>query len=431
MCNNRECAAYLKKNPACDRLMRELRRKWESHGKVTGRITLKQITEEERRVIGGVIGKHLPEGTIQIAFSEVEQGLQKTRFAPVDMKTVLEAYFGTSLYTNKEKEEQKRQEKEDFFEKHIQMQRESTLVVSWLEEMQKQKKYGYQLMSKEYRKDRKDAEVLLRNVEAALSRLENTEEESLLAVFAAEISGNPHYFDKGTAASQLLTHAVCFWKNIELPCNTYEWRDCMQMAGLVSDNIASMLHAFGVRLETKEGWHPAYDAFCRRKEPFVLTAENLRTAVGARAYAGKVYVVENEMVFLYLAENTKDCEVTLLCTSGQLRAAAFRLLSCLVQGGAEIYYSGDLDPEGMDIADRLWRRYGEAVHLWRMSGEDYDRSISKELLSHQRLGKLSRLQNPILCSAAERVYKEKRAGYQENIIESLLEDIRHENKRYA
>lgn len=423
MCNNRECAEYLKKNPAYGRLMGELKRKWESYGKVTGKITLKQITEEERHVISGVIGKQLPEGTIQIAFSEVEQGLQKTRFAPIDMKAVMEAYFGTSLYTNKEKEEQKRQEKEEFFEKHIQMQRDSALVVSWLEEMQKQKKSGYQLMIKEYRKDRRDAEVLLRNVGGALRRLENMEEESLLAVFAAEISGNPHYFDKGTAAAQLLTHAVCFWKNIEMPCNTYEWRDCMQTAGLVSDNIASMIHAFGVQLETEEGRHPAYDAFCQRKEPFVLTAENLRTTVGARAYDDKVYVVENEMVFLHLAENSKDREITLLCTSGQLRAAAFRLLSCLVQGGAEIYYSGDLDPEGMDIADRLWRRYGEAVHLWRMSEEDYDRSISKELLSRQRLGKLAHLQNPVLCSTAERVYREKRAGYQENIIEILLRDI--------
>lgn len=423
MCNSRECAEYLKRNPAYGRLMGELRRKWESYGKVTGQITLKQTTEEERRMISGVVGKQFSESTVRVAFSDFEQGLQKTRFAPIEMKTVLEAYFGISLHTNKEQEEKKRQEKEEFFEKYIHMQRESTLVVSWLKEMQKQKKYGYQLLSKEYRNDRKGAEVLLRNVGDALMRLEKMEEESLLAVFAAEISGNPHYFDKGTAAAQLLTHAVCFWKNMDVPGSSYEWRDCMQTAGLVSDNIASMIHAYGVQLETREGQHPAYDAFCRRKEPFVLTAENLRTATGARAYADKVYVVENEMVFLYLAENVKEREVTLLCTSGQLRAAAFRLLSYLVQGGAEIYYSGDLDPEGMDIADRLWRRYGEAVHLWRMSAEDYDRSVSREQLSRQRLMKLEHLQNPVLRSAAERVCREKRAGYQENIIESLLEDI--------
>jgi uncharacterized protein (TIGR02679 family) len=149
----------------------------------------------------------------------------------------------------------------------------------------------------------------------------------------------------------------------------------------------------------------------------------LKSIVGAKAKNNKVYVVENEMVFLYLVENAKEQGVTLLCTSGQLRVAAFQLLDYLLQSGAIIYYSGDLDPDGMDIADRLWKRYGNAVRMWRMNAEDYNKSISEEKLSERQLVKLKNLNNTALCHTAEFVRREKKAGYQENLLKQLLSDI--------
>lgn len=105
----------------------------------------------------------------------------------------------------------------------------------------------------------------------------------------------------------------------------------------------------------------------------------------------KVYVVENEMVFLYLLEHSKNQDITCLCTSGQPRVAAFGLLSLLIQSGAAIFYSGDLDAEGMGIADRLWQKYGDAVHLWRMDEQDYRASSSSETLSDKQLSSLEDL----------------------------------------
>lgn len=428
MCNNRECAAYLKKNPAYGRLMKEFRNKWERYGKVTGSITLKKTSEEERRAIGGIVGKTFPAETVQISFQEFERGLQKTRFAPIDMKSVLENYFESLLHTNQEQKELLQTAKDGFFDVLFSYfescTEKNSIVFLWIKELQCQKKYGYQILIKEFSRDPKDAEILAKNVGKALIRLEAMEgEESFLAVFAATVSGNPHYFDRGTTAAQLLMHAVCFWKNFEVPQNAYEWRECMQMVGIVSDNIASMVHAFGVQLETRDGWHPAYEVFNHRKEPYVITAENLKSIIDAKAYRNKVYVVENEMVFLYLVENAKEKEVTLLCTSGQLRVAAFQLLTLLAKNGTTIYYSGDLDPEGMDIADRLWQKYGDVICLWRMDARSYAKSISKEALSDRQLAKLTHLQNAELCQTAKLVQKEKRSGYQENLLKLLLDDI--------
>ena len=69
-----------------------------------------------------------------------------------------------------------------------------------------------------------------------------------LAVFAADISGNPHYFDRGTLPGQLLTQAVCWLEQAELPENSYEWRERMEQAGILPDNVSSSLHAFGLLL---------------------------------------------------------------------------------------------------------------------------------------------------------------------------------------
>lgn len=427
MCNDSECANYLRGNDAYKRCMLALRKKWESLGRASGNIALKNATEQERRAIGGIVGRAFTGDVVKFTFSEFEQGLQKTKFAPVDMKAVLEDYFGCTLSSSQERKLQAQTEKEGFLSGLASYALECAGEVSvssrWICAMKEQKKYGYQILMREFAADREKAKSLGRNVCEALSSLERQEGgESLLAVFAASISGNPHYFDRGTVPSQLLTSAICFWKGTGQPKDAMEWRKLLQEAGLACDNIASMVHVLGARAYTEEGPHPACEAFCARREPYVLTAENLRLVTHAEAEGGKAYVVENEMVFLYLAEHLKERKVTLLCTSGQLRAAAFMLLDRLVAGGASIFYSGDLDPEGMDIADRLWLRYGEAVRLWRMDAADYRRSISKERISEERIGKCDSLRHPQLRRVAEELRRERCAGYQENLLEELLAD---------
>lgn len=428
MCNNRECAGYLKKNTAYARLMKELLKKWKSYGRPAGSITLHNTTEAERRAIGGLVGQTFMGETVKVTFRDFEQGLQKTRFAPIDMRTVLEIYFAAPLCTNQEQKAQEQKAKDEFFDRLVSYfeggAENRPTAFRWFRELQDQRKYGYQILTKEFKRNPKEAKILAQNVGRALNRIEEmAREESLLAVFAANISGNPHYFDRSTVAGQLLTQAVCFWKNTDVPQSAYEWRECMQSVGIVSDNIASMVHVFGVQLETADGPHPAYEAFYRRREAYVLTAENLKFITGAKANHNTVYVVENEMVFMHLVENAKDRDVSILCTSGQLRVAATQLLDYLTESGTVICYGGDLDPAGMDIADRLWQRYGNAVRLWRMGTEDYRESISGELLSDRQLAGLKRLKNATLCCTAELVQKEKLAGYQENLLKQLVQDV--------
>lgn len=441
MSSNTECAEYFKGQKAYQRCMGELRKKWKSFGKVAGRITLKDTAEEERRAIGGIIGKVFYDKDICFSFAEFEQGLQKTRFAPVNMKEVLEAYFGEKLCTNQGEKEAQEKKKSDFLagicKYFLENAGDSSSAFLWAQAMCTDKKYGYQQLVREYTKNRQQAEALAKNVGNGLMQLEYAKEscsEWPLAVFAAKISGNPHYFDRGTVPGQLLVHAVCHWRKAELPVNAHQWRELLYAVGILPDNVSSMVHAYGLRLRTKDGWHPAYDAFCRFKEPYVITMENLRRITGARSEGGRVYVVENEMVFSYLLEHAgrvgqagtggqADNHLTLLCTSGQLRAVALELIPLILDSGADIYYSGDIDPDGIGIADRLWQNFGDRIHIWRMSAADYRTSISKECIGNHGLAKLENVSNPLLRQTAECVKEKRMAAYQENLLEELLGDI--------
>ena len=430
MNNDRECAAYFRSRKAYERCMKELLKKWKSYGKTAGRITLKQTTEEERRAIGGIVGRAFYEETIHFSFSEFEKGLQKTRFAPVNMEKMLEAYAGKSLKTNRELQEEDQFRREKFLKTNQFYFREKagadSLAFQWIEELLSGKKYGYSLLMREYGKDALQAEEIFRHTGRALIKLEEMEtsgEELPLAVFAAELSDNPHYFDRGTAAGLLLVHAICFREKRGLPENTHEWRELLEDVGIVPDNISSQVHVCGLRLKKGESWHPAYEAFYENGEPCVVTMENLKDITEAKAIDNQVYVVENEMVFSYLTSSEKKKACTILCTSGQLRSAAVKLLDFLVKSGASVYYSGDADPDGLGIADRLWQKFQAYVHIWRMGPEDYEKSLSGEAVGRFGLAKLEQLKHPVLRETAEYIRREKKAGYQENLLEELAKDI--------
>jgi len=54
------------------------------------------------------------------------------------------------------------------------------------------------------------------------------------------------------------------------------------------------------------------------------------------------------------------------------------------------------------------------------------KSLSEEEIRNVSLKKLETVENPILRRTAKEVRKKKRAGYQENILKDLLEDMEFE-----
>lgn len=116
-------------------------------------------------------------------------------------------------------------------------------------------------------------------------------------------------------------------------------------------------------------------------------------------------------------------KVTIVCTSGQLNLAALILLDKLVINAEAIYYAGDFDPEGILIADKLVRRYGSKIRLWRYSTRDYLRIRSSKSISSSRLKQLNNIVASDLQELKACIEKYKVAAFQELLIEEYLNDI--------
>ena len=256
-----DCAEYFRSQAGYRRCFCELLKKWKSYGRPAGRIVLEHTSEEERRLLGGILGKKFSEETIRFSFEEFERGLQKTRFAPVDMKALLEGYFRTELSTNQEQKRKKQQDREEFFRKFYERFAEKkkdgaeSAAALWSRQMAGTKSGGYYLLSREFSRDPEAAKTLAENVGKALTALSSAREggrgNTALAVFAAEISGNPHYFDRGSTAGQLLTDALCCVMGRRQPENTHQWKELLLEAGIAPDYVSSFVHICGICLETE------------------------------------------------------------------------------------------------------------------------------------------------------------------------------------
>jgi len=88
-----------------------------------------------------------------------------------------------------------------------------------------------------------------------------------------------------------------------------------------------------------------------------------------------------------------------------------------------IYYSGDFDPEGLLIADRLKERYRDKLELWRFGVENYEQIKSDKTIEATRMKKLDNINTPEIKSLANRLKADGYAAYQELLTERYVEDI--------
>lgn len=111
MTGSQKWADYLKTKQV-KRLMTELKKKWISNGHLTGKITLNNISDEEKRDIEGIMGIHFSNSLNAKDFESAI--IQNSVFGDSNIKEVLELYFGAKLITSKEKKLIKKNEDEFF-----------------------------------------------------------------------------------------------------------------------------------------------------------------------------------------------------------------------------------------------------------------------------------------------------------------------------
>ena len=459
MSSREECGLYFKSQPEYRRIFKEMRKKWESLGRTAGRVTMANATGEERKALERFLGRAMEQGGIAFSLPEFEKALGETRYGQVSLKELLEEYFGEPMVGNQERRQQKKNREERFWEElegeirgtegKGQLGAEgcgedkaaekdvSGEIISWIREMREQKSQGYGVVMKEYQKSPESAKERIREIARCLKTCRSLPGQEgakgyrwkgvRLAVLAAETTGNPHALDRQTAAGTLLSYVLCRRDGSSFPENARQWKELYEKNGIWVDELSSTVAAFGIHLMTDEGLHPAYEGYWRRREACIISLANLVHAKSAFGESEKIYIVENEMVFSELIQRLAGYPITLLCTSGQPRTAAYRLMELLCEGRERIsfWYAGDMDPEGLDIAQRITLSFPGRVHIWRMSPKDYEKALSQEQVSQRRIEMMKNLTHPVLKRTAEKIREWKRAGYQEMLIREMSQDMRN------
>lgn len=422
MTGSQKWADYLKTKQV-KRLMTELKKKWISNGHLTGKITLNNISDEEKRDIEGIMGIHFSNSLNAKDFESAI--IQNSVFGDSNIKEVLELYFGAKLITSKEKKLIKKNEDEFFFEslrKILDDINGNEQLYNWLIKMKTNKSFGYITLQRLRKTKPNDTLTICSSVFKGINEI--NQNIYPIAIFASKISGNPHFLDRNSGdGSTLFVSILAYIFEEDYPADSKSWYELLEKANLIKDEIAGSLAIYNVQLLKDNTAHQGAYWCYKYKQPFMLAYCNLNDIDKATTDNNIVYVVENEMVFTTLQKEIKDRNIALICTSGQPSLTAQKLIELLVKGNNRIFYSGDIDPEGLGICDRLWKKYPNNITPWLMDKNDYLASISNEKVSNQRLSLLDRIENPILKETSILLKENKKAAYQENMISIFIDQL--------
>ena len=421
-----EAVEYFKKKPVYEKLFNEFKKKYESHGKIGGIAVLTGLSTGDKEDISSFLMKDFTsEEEVRVSAKLFEKALLKSRFSSLTTLDIITRYFGIKLRTNKERSEEDVGKRAEYLAE-LTGYTDKAYIKEWLTGVFCTGADGAVVIARSYNADKNELKIILQKLIKAIPMLpyfQGGKKKELLAVFAAQAAGNPHFFDDNTLAGNLLTAFLrdYFRFGYEHDLSEAENRSkVLFKAGLIKDTLSNDVIAYGIRGRCVDGsLHQGMEGFLHQKEPVklsLLTLANLEETF-INSVDRRVYIVENPAVFSILT--SRFPEKAFICSYGQIRRAVFMLLD-LFDKNTVFSYAGDFDPEGLLIAERLKKRYGERLIFWKYETDIYLKYMSEEKLTKQRIKKLDGVRDAALLKIAELMREEGRAAYQESMLEEYV-----------
>lgn len=425
----KECVRYFKSKRGYDRIFSQIKHNYLSLGRIGGTIRLSDLDEDERYCLSKILNKnYYDKKSANFNVIAIKKSLdQRTVFKGLELKDILFEYYEKELLSSKEKLEIYLFERAKYFSDITKIYKD-TPSFNWIEEAFNDKSSLYKQLVQRYDIDKKLLKFDLRVAMDAYNMLVKYKEENKkerLPIFAVKITKNPHAFDEKEPLNALITDAVCHILGKGKPASAEEKLLLFYEGGLIKDEISNFTTFAGFVGFKNDSRHQVWEGFRLNKEPFNANILNLNNIDRVLSPNSKVYVFENPAVFSEVTERFKSEEVALMCTYGQIRFASLLLMDMLIKSGTTLYYNGDFDPEGLQIADKLKKRYESNVILWKYNRKIYLKAISNEYLNSNRLNKLRSIKSAELQEVVCCLKELKRIGYQELIVEDLIADIKN------
>lgn len=402
--------------------------KYRSLGRIGGTVSIKDFTDKELETIAGFLGCS-KENLIQkgsISLTEFEKELSKTSFSQYTILPLIEEVLQQKILSKKEELQKEKDEEASFINSLIQV---IPNAQSWLQWIAKKSSDTRWIWS-QFKQNKEELHEKIVTVFRAFTNLPGEGEFERLPLFSQRVTGNPHYFDQNEIAGKLLHHCmyvdqVCRGNiSLMMPKTVEELNDLLSEYGILRDDLWNFVTCQQLLAANGNDEHPVWKEACQSNSVLNMPMKELMKVNRIWPANGKmVWVLENSSVCSLLMDALPNAPI--ICTHGQLRMASWRLLDLLVESNCRLYYSGDLDPEGLIIAERVKKRYKEHVVLWRMDVDSYKISLSNEDISN-RLSKIENITSPELMGTTEMMNSVKKAGYQEALVNEFIKDIEKE-----
>lgn len=417
-----------REEPGFLKLFKLFKEKYRSLGRMGGSVSTKTFTIDELASIAGFLGVSsdtlVRKGTISLG--DFERELAHTGFEDMSLLELMKEILQESIKTKKEELEIERREEMQFIDSLMSLFPEGSAWFEWIGSKPSETRWIWTL----YRQDQEGIREKLVTVATSFFKLPKKGDYERLPFFAQRLTGNPHYFDSDEVAGKLLVNRLIFEQmkggneQATMPKSVEELNDLLAEYGLMRDDLWNFVTVQGLLASSNGALHPVWQAAVQSMSVMNMPIKELVKVDKIWPATGDhVWIVENSSVCSTIMDAIPQTPI--ICTHGQLRAAGWLILDRLAESGCTFHYSGDIDPEGVVIADKLKKRYGTRLRLWRMNRESYEQSLSNEEISPNRLAKVERLSTSEEWSELIRIMnKTMKAGYQEGITASLIEDIK-------
>lgn len=413
-----EALHYFRQSNHFERLFQQFREKYASYGRIGGSVSIRTFRQEDQQAIALFLSEDVEDlrqrGTVTLL--RFERRLQQSRFEEITLSELLEAYFYAPLQTNHEIRFLEAQQDRYKWDR---LREAYPGLVYWFDHL-----------------ERKTPDTLMihrisdfSHLQELCERLERLDqslpiEYERIPLYAQRITGDPHALDRDMELGKLFIHLlhVKDGRSGAPLTDSENLNELYLRFHLLRDDILNFVTCANLLADADGEQHGMWKGAAVHRSVLNIPIRELLKV--DRIYGKKqtVWIVENSGVFSELLDFIPGMQ--LVCTHGQFKLAAYRLLDMLVATGHHLRYAGDLDPEGLQMAARLKIRYGDCLTYWCLDEAAYIHSKSDVKLSDKRLSKLNSIQDKQLDGILKQMRVEKRAGYQEALIMRMLEEYR-------
>ncbi len=408
-----EYTKYFKNQIGFERFIKELYKKYESTGKITGTLKLTQITNEEKEAFSKLFGEDLKEKEdLVISIKKFNKIMENSKYSSFDMATLIQEYLDIPLITKKEKKTIKKTQEDTFFNTILKESKEEN--VEWLREVIEKKNSFYMFLHKQYQKDKQALKKELENLVELIHHLPQM--PTLLSIFASNYTKDPHYLDLENNHSTYFLYALAHISHIPFPNTREDKIGLLAKYHIEVDNLSNFVITY--RLLSDKNY---INEFGSHRETLILNIQNIMNSAYFDSPSKKVFIFENPSILSEILRRNISCSVVI--AGGFPNSSVYLLLDKLVEKGNHLFYNGDFDPEGLLIACRLKEKYKDQLTLFCYQKEDYDECISNEVIRDSRIKKIENMGTQELQTVQKMIQIHKKAAYQENNKERLLDFV--------